>query len=419
MPLHKRLALQLTKAGLLASALAAALFYAQPQDHQLNLIAQAHATNPNLTPSQVAFFKKPLSLEQTPTTDIEGDDKGVNFEEFRSWLVLQAYQQGFDGRVLGELEKLKFIPKVVRSDRSQYERILANRRAAAEKKPDAEPQEPKVQNLMQRYLNLHISDEKVMRGALMIQNYEYSLRKISQQYKVPMEAIVGLWGMESNFGVNQGSYDLLDALASLAYEGRRRQFFTREFFNALRVMELNGFTKTDMKSSWAGAMGQIQFMPSSYLLYGADGNADGITNIWLSVLDSFASIANYLSSEGWRQDLPWGIPVSMTFEQYLASKDLIGYNKKEKRSIAEWEKLGFPVTSLPDGYKINRNAKEWWLHVPDNEPAMAYLVSENYKVYNHWNRSQYFAYANGMFAAQLKAKVAQLNKSGNRPATSN
>ncbi|MFC6277164.1 lytic transglycosylase domain-containing protein [Psittacicella hinzii] len=350
----------------------------------------------------------PLTTDNTPRTEIPYMENAENWDEFVAFLIAQAKAQGFDQQVLNQLKTLTFNPRVVRADRNQYERITErNKSTSKDTSKDttatqpAKPLTPKEASLMRNYLNMHISQAKVNRAVALLKNYKPVLDKISAKYGVPSEVIVGLWGMESNFGRTQGSYNLLDTLASLAYEGRRRVYFTREFFNALRVMEINGFNKDDMKSSWAGAVGQIQFMPTSYLTYGADGNDDGVINIWLSVIDSFASIANYLHKEGWNKDLPWGIKVDMSFADYLGKyKDYIGITK-ESRTLSEWKKLGI-VTSANQPYMVNADKikanTQFWLVVPVNEPKQAYLVSNNFKVYMHWNRSVYFAYANGTFA---------------------
>ncbi|RIY31139.1 hypothetical protein CKF54_07485 [Psittacicella hinzii] len=352
---------------------------------------------------------QPLASSQVPKTNIPFLEDASNWQEFVEFLVENARAQGFDERVIAQVRTLTFNPTVVKSDKSQYERILKNRQAQQEQQP-SEPVVPKEDNLMQKYLDRHISPAKVNRAVALLKNYQVVLERISQEYQVPMQVIVGLWGMESNFGRTQGNYNLLDSLASLAYEGRRREYFTREFFNALRVMEINGFSKDEMKSSWAGAVGQIQFMPTSYLIYGADGNGDGVVNIWLSAIDSFASIANYLHKEGWKPNLPWGLKVDMNFADYLAKyKDLVGISG-EGRTLAQWKQLGL-VPNKDQGnmqYANGVNANTpLWLVVPSNEPKQAYLVTSNYKVYMHWNRSSYFAYANGTFANLI---AEQLNK---------
>lgn len=347
----------------------------------------------------------PLTTENTPQTSIAFKEDASNWEEFVQFLLVEAKRQGFEEGVLEQIKTLTYDPRVVRSDQRQYERILANRRKAAEGTSVlTTPVKPVEASLMQKYLNMHISQAKIERAASLLQNYDKVLTKIAAKYKVPKEVIVGLWGMESNFGKTQGSYNLLDALASLAYEGRRRVFFTREFFNALRLMEINGFSKQEMNSSWAGAVGQTQFMPTSYLVYGADGNDDGVINIWLSVTDSFASIANYLHKEGWDASLPWGYKVTVSFQDYLDKYKELAGSTKTPHTLKEWKDLGI-VPNEQQSYMLNAKGVKadtpLWLIIPANEPKQAYLVTNNFRVYMHWNRSEYFAYANGMFANDI------------------
>ncbi|WP_222985457.1 lytic murein transglycosylase [Psittacicella gerlachiana] len=360
----------------------------------------ANADNASSNPYLAHFNPKltqPLPANETPKTDIPYQEDAANWQEFVNFLIENAKLQGFDARVIAQLKTLTFNPRVVKADQAQYERITKNRQNQASAEP-SEPKPPQEATLMQRYLDMHISAAKVNRAVALLKNYQPILEKISAKYQVPMQVIVGLWGMESNFGKTQGSYNLLDSLASLAYEGRRREYFTREFFNALRVMEINGFSKEEMNSSWAGAVGQIQFMPTSYLVYGADGNDDGVVNIWLSAIDSFASIANYLHQEGWNPQLPWGIKVKMSFAQYLDKyKDLVGISG-QGRTLAQWQALGLEINDQLQGIKADTPL---WLVVPTNEPKQAYLVTKNYRVYMHWNRSSYFAYANGIFAQMI------------------
>lgn len=414
-------------------------------------------------------FSKPLAKEDTPQTTIPFKADASNFAEFRDYLIEQAAVQGFSGRVINQLVNLNYDARVVKADRSQYERVLENRRqeqAAAQKaaqeqqkqaaqqaeqqaqseldNPDnstspnnplvnqiedieanqssateqpntaiTQPVAPAELDLMAVYLARHINDAKVDRAVSLLENYNAHLDKISKQYGVPKEVIVGLWGMESNFGRNQGSYDLLDSLASLAYEGRRRDFFTREFFNALRIMELNDFNKADMKSSWAGAVGQIQFMPTSYLTYGADGSGDGKVNIWLSTFDAFASIANYLHTEGWNPRLPWGVAVTMDYQQMEELAPFTGTDKKA-HTLAEWQNMGLVITPEQENELNMSNLQpsdKLWLVVPTKEPKQAHLVTANYNVYMHWNRSSYFAFANGTFASEIHKRLVSKGSS--------
>jgi len=152
-----------------------------------------------------------------------------------------------------------------------------------------------------------------------------SLQKASQKYGVQQEFILALWGMESSFGYYQGNYDVLSVLATLAFDGRREKLFSQEFINAMKMLDQGYLNRTQMLGSWAGAMGQTQFMPTSYLNYAVDGDNDGRKDIWQNEHDVFASIANYLHTVGWDNRLPWGVEVQLTQPVNLA---LSGTEKK-------------------------------------------------------------------------------------------
>ena len=128
---------------------------------------------------------------------------------------------------------------------------------------------------------------------------------------MPPEIIVALWGVESGFGRNIGDYSIVGSLATLAYEGRRTQFFRSELINALKILDQEHMPASELRGSWAGAMGQCQFMPSTYLRYAVDFDGDGRRDIWTNDHDAFASIANYLAAEGWKPGTGWGRAVSV------------------------------------------------------------------------------------------------------------
>jgi membrane-bound lytic murein transglycosylase B len=134
-----------------------------------------------------------------------------------------------------------------------------------------------------------------------------ALNEIGRRYGVEPSVMVAIWGKETSYGVVTGDFDLLNSLASLAYEGRRRELFADEFVATLKMME-RGFPRSQLKGSWAGATGYPQFLPSVYLRLAVDGDGDGRADIWNSQLDALASIANYLSNAGWKPNVPWGVP---------------------------------------------------------------------------------------------------------------
>ena len=158
------------------------------------------------------------------------------------------------------------------------------------------------------YRARHITQTLIDRGRARYSQNIVRLNDIGRRYGVPPSVLIAIWGKETSYGSITGNFDLLNSLASLSYEGRRRQLFTDEFIATLRMME-RGFSRAQLVGSWAGATGQSQFLPSVYIRLGVDGDGDGRADIWRSHLDALASIANYLRSAGWRPGVPWGTMV--------------------------------------------------------------------------------------------------------------
>jgi membrane-bound lytic murein transglycosylase B len=166
--------------------------------------------------------------------------------------------------------------------------------------------QPESTMTMEEYLKKVVPQARIQRAR---KEYEANLpllKAVSQRYGVQPEYIVALWAVESNFGERMGNYAIVHSLATLAYDGRRSAFFRKELLNALTILQQGHISVDAMLGSWAGAMGQCQFMPSSFLRYAVDYNGDGRKDIWQTREDVFASIANYLSSEGWKPNKGWG-----------------------------------------------------------------------------------------------------------------
>ena len=228
------------------------------------------------------------------------------------------------------------------------------------------------------------------------------LQQASQRYGVQQEYILALWGMESSFGYYQGSYDVLSALATLAFDGRREALFSKEFVNAMKMLERDHIQRNRMLGSWAGAMGQTQFMPSAFLNYAADGNNDGVKDIWKNQFDAFASIANYLHTVGWDNKLPWGVEVTLNQPLDLS---LSGIEKNKARSLSDWQSKGVTLASFSQQEQDKLAAlsqADLWLVRPDKEVGRAFLVSNNYRTILDWNKSNYFGVSIGMFADRIK-----------------
>lgn len=218
------------------------------------------------------------------------------------------------------------------------------------------------------------------------------LEATAKKYGVPAKYIVALWGMESSFGSYMGNFSIVESLATLAYEGRRADFFKDELIKALRIIQDEEIYASDLTGSWAGAMGQCQFMPSSYLKFAVDADGDGKRDIWGSRADVFASIANYLSKSGWNTKESWGRKVQLPagFDHSLESIENF-------RPLAEWKKLGVRAidgSPLPDA-----DIKAALIFAGRTTPDEGvYLIYPNYNVLLSWNRSRYFGTAVGTLA---------------------
>lgn len=215
------------------------------------------------------------------------------------------------------------------------------------------------------------------------------LQQVEQRYGVGPLVVMGIWGIESNFGSNKGNYRLVEALATLAWEGRRAGYFRKELINALRILDAGDVSPGRMTSGWAGAMGQPQFMPSSYLTYAVDFDGDGRRDIWDSRPDVFGSIANYMARSGWRRGEPWGQPVLVpaSLSPAVAGRD-------SRRPLGAWMELG---VRREDGTPFGRADVQGALLLPDGiEPGQGFMVFSNFGAIRRYNPSDFYALAVGL-----------------------
>lgn len=231
------------------------------------------------------------------------------------------------------------------------------------------------------YVNGAISAQRLERGRQMAAEWSKTLAAVERTYGVPRSVVLGVWGMETNFGSFTGSIYAVRALATLAYTGYRGDFFRDELLTALQILEAEHIDRGKMLGSWAGAMGHTQFMPSSYMKFAVDGNRDGVRDIWSSVPDALASTANYLRQHGWQPGLPWG------FEVQLPK----GFDFRNLRQgFASWHHLGLRRI---DGKPMPRTG-EAALFLPGGASGPAFLITDNYAVIKAYNSSD--AYAMGV-----------------------
>jgi membrane-bound lytic murein transglycosylase B len=297
-------------------------------------------------------------------------------EEFDVWrgaLRTEALANGISAALFDEaFQNVSPIARVIELDRNQPEFTLT----------------------LSTYLQKVVSGTRAKKARIRLEEHKDILAEVSAKYGVQPRFIVALWGIETNFGQHTGGFSVIAALATLAHDGRRSAYFRKELLNALTILQEGHIKPADMKGSWAGAMGQSQFMPSSFLSYATDWDGDGRRDIWTTQNDVFASIANYLSSVGWRNDLTWGREVKVPVGLNTASLS----KAKTKKTMDEWRALG--VTSA-DGSPLPKRNLTSRLVVPAKSDGRAFLAYKNYDNILKWNRSNYFAIAVGTLADNI------------------
>ena len=263
-----------------------------------------------------------------------------------------------------------------------------------EKVIDLDRNQPSSKWTFAKYKEKIVHPDRIRRGRELYKKHYKTLKATEAKYGVPAEVIVALWGIESNFGSNTGGFDVIRSLATLAWDGRREKLFTEELINALKIIDQGHVTASNMKGSWAGALGQCQFMPSSFMRLAQDGNGDGKKDIWGTEADVFASAANYLSRSGWKSGYRWGreVVIPKNF-----SENLVG--TKIKKPISYWQKLGVRLpggANLPQASGVSASVV-----APDGLGGPTYLVYDNFRVIMKWNQSTYFATSVGLIADQI------------------
>lgn len=249
--------------------------------------------------------------------------------------------------------------------------------------------QPESRLTLSEYLAKVVSSERIQKGQARMIEHRALLDTVGAKFGVQPRFVIALWGIETDYGRVTGGYSVIGSLATLAYEGRRADFFRSELLHALRIVQEGHIDPYNMTGSWAGAMGQSQFMPSSFNAYAYDYDGDGRRDIWGTLPDVFASIANYLASFNWRADQTWGREVRAPagLDPNLVSLDVV-------RSLAEWQALG--VRNL-DGSALPDRPLDASLVYPGDGPR-SFLVYENFKTILKWNRSTYFGVAVGQLA---------------------
>ena len=264
-----------------------------------------------------------------------------------------------------------------------------------------------VKETLETYLPKRVPQWKIDRARKLYKENQEVLEKVAKDFGVQARFIVAIWGLESNFGAIQGGHNVISSLVTLAFDGRREALYKRQLWAALDILKSGHITLDKFKGSWAGAMGQTQFMPTSFNAYAVDYNNDGRKDIWTTKEDAFASIANYLKQEGWNDNLTWGRQVQLPADfdqQYILKrgtktrKQWLEYWNNSERSLADWQALG---VRRADGSDLPNVAVDAALVMPDDVNGRMYLAYDNYKVFMHWNRSYYFATSVGYLSDRI------------------
>ncbi|MBK1697985.1 lytic murein transglycosylase [Rhodovibrio salinarum] len=255
-------------------------------------------------------------------------------------------------------------------------------------------QQPEFTQTFWSYLDKRVSEQRIQRGREMLAEHRDLLQRVADDYGVQPRFLVAFWGLETNFGDYLGSFHVIDALATLAYDQRRPEFFRAQLLDALRIVDQGHVTADGMMGSWAGAMGHLQFIPSTFVNHAVDRTGDGKKDIWGTLPDVFASGANYLSDLGWKGDELWGREVVLPdgFDLRQASLSV-------RKPLDAWAKLG---VRKANGQPLSTPAgMQGSIVLPQGHAGPAFLVYENFRHILSWNRSINYAIAVGHLADRI------------------
>lgn len=299
--------------------------------------------------------------------------------KFRTWLnqfKQQALQAGISNQTLQHAFKnVRLNHSVLESDRKQ----------------------PEFTKTFFEYFDRAVSDRRILTGREKYAKHRDLLNEVTKKYGVPGRFIIAFWGMETNYGSYTGSTPIIESLATLAFDPRRTEFFTKQLIAALTIIDQGHVRVEQMKGSWAGAMGQCQFMPTNYLAYAVDGDGDGKINLWDSLPDAFHSAGNFLKHLGWQTEQTWGREVALPNSFNFALAD-----GKTERSLTQWQALGVNKPNKQPLPIINEMKGK--LLLPSDYRGPAFITYDNFQVIKRWNNSNNYAIAVGHLADRIVDK---------------
>ncbi len=256
--------------------------------------------------------------------------------------------------------------------------------------------QPEFTSTTSEYLAKAVTPIRIETGQAKKAEEAKLLAAIEAKYGVDRHILLGIWGMESNFGKDKGSMSVMRSLATLAYSGRRKKYANEQLIAAFRILKRGVVSADNFKGSWAAAMGHTQFIPASYISFAVDWTGDGVKDIWNSKEDALASTANYLAKAGWKSDRPWGWEVKLPND---FNRALIGRSKW--RSVAEWQKLG---VERADGSKFGSTQSDAFVMVPQGIDGPRFLVTRNFLAIMDYNLSHSYALAVGHLGDRIGGK---------------
>lgn len=291
------------------------------------------------------------------------------FEDWKQAFASEAIAAGISPvTAQATFKNAKYLPRVIQLDRAQPEFI----------------------STFLNYLHKRVNPVIVQHGLEMLDKHQILLDAVESEYGVSKHVLVSFWGLETQYGQVQGGFGLPSALTTLAFEGRRATFFRQELLNMMRIIDADHTSVAKMRGSWAGAMGHMQFMPTTFIKHAVDADADGKIDVWNSLPDALNSAANYLKQAGWRTGEPVALPVQLPadFDYSLA-------HYKHRKSVTEWSAMGVAV---PEQYQSLNNTA---ILLPQGWHGPAFMVFANFDVVMDWNRSVNYALSVSHLASQL------------------
>lgn len=333
---------------------------------------QMSATQWALLSWLLVFLLFPFGASQAEETD-------AGFQTWLQALIAEARERGVSEDLIQQvLVPVTPIPQVVSNDRNQAEFV----------------------ETLDMYLERRVTDWRINTGRARLAQHRAILDAVEAEYGVPARVIVAVWGIETNYGNFTGGTDVIQALVTLAYDPRRADFFRRELFSALDILQQGHVTPAQMKGSWAGAMGQSQFMPSSFIQYAVDFDGDGRRDIWGTEADVFASIANYLRQADWQPGERWGREVQLPsdYHERAAQWQLSEFNDTcsvlrrhtQQLPVDDWQAAGL---RQPNGADLPRSQIAASVVLPDGVDGRAFLTYTNFRAILRYNCANNYALA--------------------------